>query len=688
MGMLDFLGSLFRRKRAAPGPSDALGLFSAILGENWSRLSGRDGTAKAFESGLDRCASALSAEPRFVVVKARTGEQRPAAWLFYGAQAASRLAKAYIDARRSAGAGRAGASVEAEGAGLDLAVAGALADRLGEAIALAGAAAAKGSALAAGEAAAPAPSLSCEIAYKEDLAFIRWALLDYGVLEYRLDAGTAFLALAPEAAASIAAALEDPSSAYAAGLFALAPDREGRPVPGADADEERRLDGPRSFPLARSLAERRIVVPGGEARLSPAEVLVCATPRSLSSRSAGGYRIGLRLSGAGAEEGAALRCLASPLGPYEAGSQEWRALVGSLAARSSASLGALLGMEAKAVSAGPSTPEEAVSGGPAVAISYNVSFGGARGRALLVLDMALLGLVLSRLAAGGPPERPALASRSASLALEAIDSCLRRRAFPSYMRSLREVPPRASALAARLPVGGRPLYGIIEEMDARDAAAAIGKLVQKGFLLMEHRYAFFFHEMSAEDPAARAIATPCEDFEALFSRFPKRWDESDGARSRLRAAFGDFDSLVEAHYEAAWTLYRELLADRLALSARGEAVLRASGEAFSARLSEAIEEQGGAIAAAVASMDADARRSLPWADKARELCFSPEAASALAATLGTKALDALRDAAARVEARLREGREDALALWKDRGEFLGELASGGKGRGARRDRDA
>jgi hypothetical protein len=504
-------------------------------------------------------------------------------------------------------------------------------------------------------------------------------------MEFRFDLGSVFLALDPGVASRVGAALADPSSAYAPGILSLSLDREGRPVPGAAADEERRIDGPRAFPLARVLAERRLVVSGGEARLSPSGVLVCATPRSLAARAAAGYRVGLRLSGKGIEESATLRCMASPLGPYEAGSQEWRALVGALAARSSASIASLLGAEAKAASAGPSTPEEALSDGPVAAVSYNVSFGGARGRALVVLDRAFLGTLCSRLLGGGPAGALALAALSPALALDAIDACLKRRAHPSFARSLREVPPRASAVAARLPVGGRPLYGIMEEMGGRDEAAAIGKLVQKGFMLMEHRYAFFFHEVLSGEPGIPSIATPCEDYEALFSRFPRRWDESDGARSRLRAAFGDLDGLLEAHYEAAWTLYRELLADRLALSARGEAVLRASGEAFSARAADAVAAQGGLIAAAVASMGAEARRAMPWADKARELCGCPEVASSLAPTIGAKAVDALRDAMSRVEARLRDGREDAFALWKDRTRFLGELASEGKGRAARLD---
>jgi hypothetical protein len=664
MGLLDLLGSLFGRARRGSGPSDAPGFFSALLGENWSRLSGRPGTAKAVPSSPARWEAALAPQRRILAVKARAGEQAPRAWLFYGDATAERLARELrVDLRPRDGA-----------AALDLAAALALADRLGEAVALA---AARGGP-------PPRSSLCLEIADGESLPSLRWAILDHDIIECRLEAGVFFLALSPDAASSIGAALSDPASGYADAILGSAPAREGPAAPPAAEDEERRLDGPRSFPLARVLVERRLVVPGGEARLSPAELLFCATPAPLSSRAAGGYRVVLRLSAPGVEERATLRFLASPLGPYEVGSQEWRALVGALAARSSASIGALLGMEAKAASAGPARPSEALADGPALAISYNVSFGGARGRALVALDLPFLRILASRLPAGIPAEGLALAYLSPALAAEAIDAGLRRKGFPSYMRSLGEAPPRASSVAARLPVGGRPLYSLIEEMGGRDAAAAISKLVQKGFLLMEHRYAFFFHELPSEGSEAPAIATPCEDYEALFSRFPRRWDESDGARSRLRAAFGDLDGLVEAHYEAAWKLYRELLADRLALSARGQALLRASGEAFSARLSAAIAAQAGPISAAVASMDAERKRALPWADKARELCGCGEIVSGLAPLIGPKAVDSLRDAVSRVEARLRDGREDAFSLWKDRREFVGDLVAGGKGRGARR----
>jgi hypothetical protein len=668
MGLFDLLGSLFGRARRGPGPYDAPGFFSALLGENWSRLSGRPGAAKAVKSDVARWEAALSGERRILVVKARAGEQAPGAWLFYGGAAAERLARELREDLRPRDGGP---------AAIDLAAALVLADRLGEAVALA----------AARDGPPPRSSLCLEAADAESLPSLRWAVLDHDIFECRLEAGDFFLALAPDAASPIGAALSDPASGYAAAILGRAEGREGRPDPLAaiaPADEARRLDGPRSFPLARVLAERRLVVPGGEARLSPAELLVCATPAFLSSRAAGGYRVGLSLSAPGVEERATLRFLASPLGPYEVGSQEWRALVGALAARSSASIGALLGMEAKAASAGPARPAEALSEGPALAISYNVSFGGARGRPLVALDLPFLLVLAARLPVGIPAEGLELARLSPALAAEAIDAGLRRRGFPAYMRSLREAPPRASSVAARLPVGGRPLYAVIEEMSARDAAAAISKLVQKGFLLMEHRYAFFFHELPSEGSEAPAVATPCEDYEALFSRFPRRWDESDGARARLRAAFGDLDGLVEAHYEAAWTLYRELLADRLALSARGEALLRASGEAFSARLAEAIATQAGPIAAAVASMDAERRRAVPWADKARELCGCGEIVSSLAPLIGPKAVDSLRDAASRIEARLRDGREDAYALWKDRREFVGDLVAGGTGRGARR----
>jgi hypothetical protein len=665
MGLLQLLRSLFGRARRGAGPTDAPGFLSAVLGENWSRLSGRAGAAKALASGLGQWEAALSGERRIVVVKARAGAQVPGAWLFYGDAAAERLARDLRDELRPRGEGPAAA---------DLAAALVIADRLGDAVAG-----------AASRGATPARSSLClEMADRESLPSLRWAILDHEIIECRLEAGAFFLALAPETASSIGAALADPASGYAAAILGLALDREGRAAPGKAADEERRLDGPRSFPLARVLAERRLVVPGGEARLSPAELLFCSTPSFLTSRAAGGYRVGLALSGPGAEERATLRFLASPLGPYEVGSQEWRALVGALAARSSASIGALLGMEVKATAAGPARPEDALAQGPALAISYNVSFGGARGRALVALDLPFLRILASRLCAGTPAEGLALAALSPALAAEAIDARLRRKGFPSYMRSLGEVPPRASSVAARLPVGGRPLYAVIEEMGGRDAAASIAKLVQKGFLLMEHRYAFFFHELPSEGSGSPAIATPCEDYEALFSRFPRRWDEADGARSRLRAAFGDLDGLIEAHYEAAWTLYRELLADRLALSGRGEALLRASGEAFSARLAEAIAAQGGAIAEAVASMDAERRRAMPWADKARELCGCGEIASSLAPILGPRAVESLRDAMSRIEARLRDGREDAFALWKDRREFVGALAAGGKGRGTRR----
>jgi len=349
-------------------------------------------------------------------------------------------------------------------------------------------------------------------------------------------------------------------------------------------------------------------------------------------------------------------------------------------------------MDVRASAAGPATPEESLSSGPVIAISYNVAFGGARGRVLIVLDRAFMGLLSRRLLAGNPPERSELASLSPALAVEAVDGFLKSRSFPSYQRSLREVPPRAQAVAARLPLGGRPLYAIMEELGDRDLAACVGKLVQKGFMLMEHRYAIFFHELHAELSAAPAIVTPCDDYEALFSRFPSRWDESDRARLRLRAAFGDLDGLIEAHYDAAWTLYRELLADRLALSSRGEAILRASGEAFSDRLRAAIAEQSPAIEAAVASCvslpasaagsaavpapGAGEKRSLPWADKARELCLCPGALPLLLPVIGAKAVDALRDATARIEIRLREGREDAFVLWKDRRDFLAELAAG------------
>jgi len=676
MGLLNVLGSLFRRKRAVSGPSDPLGFFSALLGENYSRLAGRSASVKASDSSLDAWEAALSGEARILAVKARSGEIGPAAWLFFGGQAASRLAAAYRDARGDADG--------EDPIGLAIAAADALVDRLGDAVALARR---EGSAAPIGPAAAaPLPSsLSCEIVDKESLACIRWALLDSRVFEYRLDAGDFFLALAPDAAARIQSALADSSWAYAATVLDLSPDRDGRPILGAAADEELRIDGPRAFPLARVLAERRLHLPGSEARLTPVDLVFCATPRPIASRASGGYRVSLRLTESSVEESATLRCLASPLGPYECGSQEWRALVGALAARSAAAIGALLGMEARAAAAGPSSAEEALSGGPVIAVSYNVSFGGARGRALIVLDAQFLRTLCARLLGEGPAERLDLASRDLAFAVDALDTFLKRRAFPSFMRSLREVPPRASSFAARVPVGGRPLYGIMEEMGERDAAAVIGKLVQKGFMLMEHRYAFFFHEVLADPSGVPAIATPCEDYESLFARFPRRWDESDNARSRLRAAFGDLDGLMEAHYEAAWTLYRELEADRLPLSARGEAVLRASGEAFSARLADAIATQGDRIADAVASMDADSKRALPWADKARELCGRPDVAASLAPVLGAKAVDALRDAIARVDARLRDGREDAFALWKDRGEFLEHLASGAKGRGARLD---
>ncbi len=681
MGILSFLGSVFRR-RAKAGPADAPSFLSALIGANASRAAGRGVSASAEEASADSWSSELAREPWMLAVRARSGALEPDAQAFIGSSASRRLADIL----------RGGATAADGGLGLERAAALSLLDGLAESLCRASRADGRGGGPpGAGDApvepaAGPAASYGLAIHEAGDIPFLRWSILDFRLFRIRIEGESLFVAVRRDAAARLEAALSAEGSPFAASVLGAGAESPApRPPAG---DDELLIGSPRSFPLGRALAERRLRVPGGEARLRPASLLYCATPRALSSRARAGYRIGLALSGPAGEESAILRVLASPLGPYESGSQEWRALLGALAARSAASIGALLGMGVRASSAGPARPEEALAGGSVVAVSYNVSFGGARGVVLLVLDRAFLGLLARRLLAAGPPERLELASASPALAVEAIDGFLESRSFPSYMRSLREVPPRAQTVAARLPLGGMPLYAIMEELGERDVAACIGKLVQKGFMLMEHRYAIFFHELQAEPSAAPAIATPCDDYEGLFSRFPARWDESDRARSRLRAAFGDLDGLVEAHYEAAWTLYRELLADRLPLSPRGEAILRASGEAFAERLAAAVAGQSPAIEAAVAaaasavaagaspSPGAEPRRSPPWADRSRELSLCPGAIPPLLPLIGAKAADALRDAMARVESRLREGREDAFALWKDRQGFLAELALG------------
>ncbi len=685
MGILGLLGSIFRRRRSKAGPADAPGFLSSLLSGNAARAGGRALSASIEEASAESLGAELEREARTLMIKARSGELESAAQVFIGRAASARIADLF-----SSGQAR-GADAAADRLGLEIDAALALVRGLAESIGRASSAPGSEDGPADPSAAA---SYGLAIAAPEDLPYLRWSILDCRVFRYRIEGESLFIAIRRDAASRLEAALAPRDSGFAAAFLEPDPARADRDASSADA--ELAIDSPRSFPLGRVLAERRLRVPGGEARLRPSSLLLCATPRILSSRAQSGYRIGLAFSGPSGEESAILRILASPLGPYESGSQEWRALLGALAARSAASVGVLLGMEVRASSAGPASCEEALAGGPAVAVSYNVSFGGARGRVLIALDRAFLGLFSRKLLAGDPPERLELASRSPALAIEAIDGFLKARSFSSFMRSLREVPPRAQTVAARLPLGGRPLYAIMEELDGRDLAACIGKLVQKGFMLMEHRYAIFFHELPPEGSAAPAIVTPCEDYESLFSRFPERWDESDRARSRLRAAFGDLDGLIEAHYEAAWTLYRELLADRLPLSARGEAVLRSSGEAFAERLAAAIAEQSPAIEAAVAGAvsegsaaaapaaasaaapapGAESKRSLPWADKARELCLCPGALSSLLPLIGAKAADALRDSMARIESRLREGREDAYVLWKDRREFLAELSAG------------
>jgi hypothetical protein len=665
--LLGFAGRDKPRLEATP-----LRLFATLLRENYSFLAGKSASLDARVSSFEAWEAAFASDSRISVLKVHEGETRPSAWLMFGGRAAAGLRDAYLRSRSGEGSEPGGdAGILAELAAVDL-----LAEGLGEAFAAEGASA----------------TLGYDLAEPGAFQLYRWMLRDCRFLEFSLEAGTLFLAIDPEAYEALLSRLLEPG--FMEEL--LGRSRPASAIPGSGLgeasgagtaeggrgagigrirNEELKIEGGRDFPLASLLAPRRLELPFGEAKVLPKHLLICADSSLLADRAASGYRVLLKFSSAAHSVEVPLRFLASGIGTFEPGSEEWRALLRAAAARSASSLARLFKLEVAASAAAPTSPDEALSQGPVSAISYDVSLGGARGRMALAFGTDFLALAASRLFGPDEAERLRLSSRNLFLAIESLNARIASASLAGYRRSLASAPAVAAGVASRLPVAGRPLYAILEELREKDIAAILGKLAQKGFLRREDRYSLFMHSAGTGTADGRVLlaATPCEDYESLFARFPKRWEEADGPRPRMFPAFGSLEELLEAHYDAAWLLYRELLADRLALSGTGEAVLRASGEAFAARLREALEEQGRELEALIRGLPPEARNSLPWADRARELSGLSEAAGALAPSIGGRAAEALREAIAAVDARLAEGREDAYELWKARRAFAAEL---------------
>jgi len=662
-GLLRLLS--IKRRRAPALEADPLGLFATLLRENYSFLAGKAASLEARESRFEAWEAAFAAEPRLSVLKMHGGDTRPAAWLLFGKRAAAGLRDAYIGSRRGDAPPAGGdADLAAELAAVDL-----FAENLGEAFAAEGADA----------------TLGYDLAEPGAMRLYRWVLRDCRFLEFSLGVGTFFLAVDREAYEVLLSRLAAPGfREYVLGRsgpvlegpgYALA---SRPPAIGRIRNEELKIEGGRDFPLASVLAPPRLELGFGAARIIPKALLICADPSLLAARVDAGYRVDFKFSEPGPLSRSievSLHFLASAIGPFEPASEEWRALLRAAASRCAASVARLLKLEARASGASPAMSEDALARGPVSAISYNVSLGGAKGRMALAFGTDFLALAAARLFGPDEVERLRLSSRNLFLAIESINARLASAGIASYRRSLASVPAAASGIASRLPVGGRPLYAILEELRGRDIAAMLSKLAQKGLMRREDRYSMFLHSAGADSSAGGTLmaATPCEDYEALFARFPKRWAEADGQRPRMYPIYGSLDALLEAHYDAAWLLYRELLADRLALSGTGEAVLRASGEAFEAKLREAVSEQGGILESLVRGLGPGARNSLPWADRARELAGLSSLVRFLESSIGARAAEALRAAISSVDARLAIGREDGYDLWKARQAFAAEL---------------
>jgi len=655
MGLLDGLLKLLGLQgREGPSPeATPLRLFSTLFLENYAFLAGRAAALEARSSSFEAWEAAFTAEARVSVLNVHEGATRPSAWLFFGKGAVAGLREAYLRSRPGNDASAEGAaSLQAELGAVDI-----LAESLGEAFAIDGAEA----------------SLSYDIVEPGALQLYRWLLRDGCFLEFSSESWSFFLVVESEAYESLLSRLARPL--FMEGLL-------GRSRPGAAAaigrirNEELRIESGRDFPLASILAPRRLVLGFGEAKVQPRALLLCADATLIEARVGSGYRALLRFSSAARSIEVPLYFLASAIGPFERGAEEWRTLLLAAATRCAASLARLFRLEAAVSGTSAISSAEALARGPVSAISYNVSLGGAKGRMILAFGPDFLSIAASRLFGPDEAERLRLSARNLFLAIESLNARVASASFAGYRRSLASVPASASLIASRLPVGGRPLYSLLEELREKDIAAILGRLAQKGFMRREDRYAFFLHA-SAASPAGKGdlltAATPCQDYESLFARFPKRWDEADGSRPRMYPSFASLDDMLEAHYEAAWLLYRELLADRLALSRTGEAVLRASGEAFAARLRDALGEQGRSLESLVRALGAEARNALPWADRARELCGLSGVARALEPSIGHRAAEALRDEILSVDRRLADGREDAYAIWKGRRAFAAEL---------------
>jgi hypothetical protein len=652
---LELLG--IRRREGPPLEATPLRLFSKLFLENYAFLAGSSFDLTARDSSYEAWEAAFASETRIALLQVHEGAAAPAARLFIGAITAAALRNAYSRSRpREALPAEGSMSIRTELAAVDI-----LAEGLGEAFSVEGS----------------EPTLSYDLLEPGALQLYRWLLRDCRFLEFSSAAGYFFLAMDGEAYESLVSRLALP-------LFME--DLLGRVRPDAAAargagigrirNEELRIEGGRDFPLAAVLMPKRLALSFGEAKLRAKALLICADGAPLASRVGSGYKVVFRFAGAERAVEVPLYFLASAIGAFEPGSEEWRALLRAAASRCAANLARIFRLKVDSSGAAAVLAEAVPSRGPVSAISYDLSLGRAKGTFVLAFGSDFLALAASRLFGPKEAERLRLSSRNIFLAIESLNARIASAGFAHYSRSLSAAPAAATLIASRLPVAGRPLYAILEELKERDIAAILGKLTQKGFMRREDRYSIFLHA-AAEDAAAKGdfltAATPCEDYESLFSRFPKRWEEAEGSRTALRAAFRSLDDLLEAHYEAAWLLYRELLADRLVLSGTGEAILRASGEAFEARLRAVLEEQGRELESLVRGLAPEYRNALPWADRARELCGLSGLAKVLAPSIGERAADALGEAIAVVEARLASGREDAYDLWKARRAFAAEL---------------